>query len=566
MNHRDALVECVPNFSEGRDQVTIDAIAAAISGVEGAHLLDVDPGRSTHRTVMTFVGSPAAVTEAAFRAIAAAAERIDMRRHQGAHPRMGATDVCPLVPISGIGMAETAELARGLAERVGRDLGIPVYLYGAAATRPERRQLDAIRAGEYEGLPAKLADPAWRPDYGPAAFQARSGATVIGARDFLVAYNVNLNTQSTRRAFAVAYDVREQGRLKREGHPLTGPVLRDEAGREVWEPGRLKGVKAVGWFIPEYGVAQVSMNITDLRATALHEAFEACRDAARSRGMRATGSELVGLVPLGVLLDAGYFYLRRQNRSLGIPEDEILQLAIKSLGLDELAPFDPQKKVIEYRMRSSAAGGLSQMSLERFSAAVASENPAPGGGSVSAALGALAAALGAMVANVSANKRGWEDRLQGFSDLAESGQRARVRLLALIDEDSEAFDAVLAAQRLPAEGDAAREARDEAMAVALRRAVAVPLSVMREAMALGEMLQSLATEGAPDAVSDAFVGLLCLRAAVRGAGANVRINSAQMAGDREIVAMRLEAEAIEAAAADLELRVQEHVAARSPGW
>lgn len=566
MNHRDALVECVPNFSEGRDQVTIDAIAAAISGVEGAHLLDVDPGRSTHRTVMTFVGSPAAVTEAAFRAIAAAAERIDMRRHRGAHPRMGATDVCPLVPISGIGMAETAELARGLAERVGRDLGIPVYLYGAAATRPERRQLDAIRAGEYEGLPAKLADPAWRPDYGPAAFQARSGATVIGARDFLVAYNVNLNTQSTRRAFAVAYDVREQGRLKREGHPLTGPVLRDEAGREVWEPGRLKGVKAVGWFIPEYGVAQVSMNITDLRATALHEAFEACRDAARSRGMRATGSELVGLVPLGVLLDAGYFYLRRQNRSLGIPEDEILQLAIKSLGLDELAPFDPQKKVIEYRMRSSAAGGLSQMSLERFSAAVASENPAPGGGSVSAALGALAAALGAMVANVSANKRGWEDRLQGFSDLAESGQRARVRLLALIDEDSEAFDAVLAAQRLPAEGDAAREARDEAMAVALRRAVAVPLSVMREAMALGEMLQSLATEGAPDAVSDAFVGLLCLRAAVRGAGANVRINSAQMAGDREIVAMRLEAEAIEAAAADLELRVQEHVAARSPGW
>lgn len=566
MSHRDPLVECVPNFSEGRDQATIDHIAAAIAGVDGAHLLDVDPGRSTNRTVMTFVGPPSAVAEAAFRAIAAAAERIDMRRHQGTHPRMGATDVCPLVPISGISMAETAELARRLAQRVGRELGIAVYLYGAAASRPERRHLDAIRAGEYEGLAAKLDDPEWQPDHGPVTFNARSGATVIGARDFLVAYNVNLNTQSTRRAFAVAYDVREQGRLKREGHRLTGAVVRDDAGREVWEPGKLKGVKAVGWFIPEYGVAQVSMNITDLGATALHEAFEACRDAARTRGMRVTGSELIGLVPLDALLDAGRFYLRRQERSLGVPEEEILQIAIKSMGLDELAPFDPQKKVIEYRMRSAVAGGLSRLSLEGFTAAVASENPAPGGGSVSAALGALAAALGSMVANVSANKRGWEDRWEAFSDLAEVGQRARTRLLALIDEDSKAFDAVLAAQRLPAEGDRAREARDAAVAGALHRAVAVPLGAMREAMALGELLRTVATDGAPDAISDAFVGLLCLRAAVRGAGANVRINSAPLASDPEIAAMRAEAAQMEAAAADLERQVQDLVAARSPGW
>lgn len=566
MSHLDPLVECVPNFSEGRDRATIDHIAAAIAGVESAHLLDVDPGRSTNRTVMTFVGPPSAVSEAAFRAIAAAAERIDMRRHQGAHPRMGATDVCPLVPISGISMAETADLARRLAQRVGQELGIAVYLYGAAASRPERRQLDAIRAGEYEGLASKLDDPEWHPDYGPVTFNAQSGATVIGARDFLVAYNVNLNTQSTRRAFAVAYDVREQGRLKREGHRLTGAVVRDDAGREVWEPGKLKGVKAVGWFIPEYGVAQVSMNITDLGASAVHEAFEACRDAARARGMRVTGSELVGLVPLGALLDAGRFYLRRQERSLGVPEDEILQIAIKSMGLDELAPFDPQKKIIEYRMRSAVAGELSRLSLEGFTAAVASENPAPGGGSVSAALGALAAALGAMVANVSANKRGWEDRWEAFSDLAEIGQRARTRLLALIDEDSKAFDAVLAAQRLPAEGDRAREVRDAAVASALHRAVAVPLGTMREAMALGELLRTVATDGAPDAISDAFVGLLCLRAAVRGAGANVRINSAPLASDPEIAAMRAEAAQIEAAAADLERQVQDLVAARSPGW
>ena len=422
MSQSPALLECVPNFSEGRDAAVIDRIAKAIDAVDGVRLLDVDPGSSTHRTVVTFVGEPQAVLEGAFRGMAVAAELIDMRRHHGEHPRMGATDVCPLVPISGINMAEVAALARELGERVGRELGIPVYLYGAAAAKPERRQLDAVRAGEYEGLPARVADPAWRPDFGPARFNARSGATAIGARDFLVAYNVNLNTRSSRRAFAVAYDIREQGRLKREGNPLTGPIARDAAGDEVWIPGRLKGVKAVGWFIPEYGVAQVSMNITDLGSTALHEAFEACRDAARDRGMRATGSELVGLVPLAAMLAAGRHYLCQQQRSLGVPESEVVQMAVKSMGLDELGPFDPQKKIIEYRMQAAAPVGLTGLSLRDFSAAVAAEDPAPGGGSVAATLGALAAALGTMVANVSANKRGWDDRWAEFSAWAEVGR------------------------------------------------------------------------------------------------------------------------------------------------
>jgi glutamate formiminotransferase/formiminotetrahydrofolate cyclodeaminase len=562
MSKDPALLECVPNFSEGRDATVIDRIAQAIEAVDGIQLLDVDPGRSTHRTVITFVGAPTATLEAAFRGIAAAAEHIDMRRHHGEHPRMGATDVCPLVPISGVSMDEAADLARALGERVAKELGIPVYLYGAAATQPERRQLDAIRSGEYEGLPAKLADPAWHPDYGPAQFNARSGATVIGARDFLVAYNVNLNTRSTRRAFAVAYDIREQGRLKREGNPFTGPAARDAEGNEVWLPGRLKGVKAVGWYIAEYGVAQVSMNITDLGSTALHEAFEACRDAARDRGMRATGSELVGLVPLSAMLAAGRFYLHRQQRSLGLPEEEIVQIAIKSLGLDELGPFDAQKKIIEYRMRSAAADGFARLSLEDFSATVASEHPAPGGGSVAAALGALAAALGAMVANVSANKRGWDARWEAFSHWAEVGQAARANLLALIDEDSKAFDAVLAAQRLPARSASELDARSAAVSAALHNAVAVPLRVMREAAGLADLLRAMVELGAPDAVSDAWVGTLCMRAAVRGAGANVRVNVRQTAMTPALQAMVDDARQLESDAESLERFLASKVAER----
>ena len=562
MSQSPALLECVPNFSEGRDAAVIDRIAKAIDAVDGVRLLDVDPGSSTHRTVVTFVGEPQAVLEGAFRGMAVAAELIDMRRHHGEHPRMGATDVCPLVPISGINMAEVAALARELGERVGRELGIPVYLYGAAAAKPERRQLDAVRAGEYEGLPARVADPAWRPDFGPARFNARSGATAIGARDFLVAYNVNLNTRSSRRAFAVAYDIREQGRLKREGNPLTGPIARDAAGDEVWIPGRLKGVKAVGWFIPEYGVAQVSMNITDLGSTALHEAFEACRDAARDRGMRATGSELVGLVPLAAMLAAGRHYLRQQQRSLGVPESEVVQMAVKSMGLDELGPFDPQKKIIEYRMQAAAPVGLTGLSLRDFSAAVAAEDPAPGGGSVAATLGALAAALGTMVANVSANKRGWDDRWAEFSAWAEVGQQARSRLLALVDEDSQAFDAVLAANRLPAGNDMQRDVRAAAVAEAFHKAVAVPLQVMRETMALAELLLTMAEVGAPDAASDALVGALCLRAAVHGAGANVRINAGQTVMTPQLQTMVDEATRLEAAAEAIESTMAATVAKR----
>ena len=557
MNHSAPLLECVPNFSEGRDLAIIDKIVSAMAAVEGAQVLDVDPGRSTHRTVVTVAGAPSAVVEAAFRGIAMAGECIDLRKHRGEHPRIGATDVCPLIPLAGLTMAEAAALARDLAARVGAELGLPVYLYGEAALKPERRQLDAIRAGEYEGLPAKLGDPAWQLDFGPAAFLPRSGATVIGARKLLVAYNVNLNSRSTRRAFAVAYDVREQGRLKREGHPITGPVVHDAEGREVWIPGRLKGVKAVGWYIPEYGQAQVSMNLTDLDACPLHEAFEACRDAARERGLRVTGSELVGLVPLSALLDAGRFYLRRQERSLGLPERDLVDLAVKSLGLDDLGPFDPSKKVIEYRLAGVAgeAPRLADQTLDAFAAAVADENPAPGGGSVAAALGALAAALAAMVANVSANKRGWEDRWESFSAWAEAAEAQRRRLLALIDKDSRAFGAVLAAGRLPATTPGERAVRADAQRAALRGALEAPLETMREAAQLGPLLEALAASGAPDAASDAWVGVLCARTAVRGAAANLRINAREAQADEDLSGMLDEALTLEAEAAALEARV-----------
>ena len=454
-----ALIECVPNFSEGRDLDVIRQVTARIESVEGATLLHVDPGKATNRTVVTFAGPPEAVVEAAFQAIAEATQLIDMRRHTGEHPRMGATDVCPLIPISGISMAETAEHARRLAERVGRELGIPVYLYEAAQPDPNKKNLSVIRAGEYEGLPTRLADPGWRPDFGPAAFNPRSGATVIGARDFLVAFNVNLNTTSTRRANAVAFDVRESGRPLREGDPLTGGIVTDGAGNPVLIPGSLKAVKAIGWYIEEYGIAQVSMNLTDLRVTPLHAAFdEVCRRA-EARGLRVTGSELVGLIPKAALLDAGRYFLRKQRRSVGVSEAELILIAVKSLGLDDLGPFNPEERIIEHRLQDPAAHRLARLSLGEFLDEAASESVAPGGGSVAAAVGALGAALGTMVANLSAHKRGWDDRWEEFSRWAEQGQRIKDELLRLVDEDTLAFTRVMAALGMPKGTDGEKAAR-----------------------------------------------------------------------------------------------------------
>lgn len=519
-----SLIECVPNFSEGRDEETIRAIADAIASAEGAELLDVDPGRATNRTVMTFVGPPEAVVEAAFRGIRRAAELIDMSLHEGEHPRMGATDVCPLVPVSGIEMEEVVAWSRRLAERVGEELGIPVYLYERSASTPARRNLATIRAGEYEGLADKLADPAWKPDCGPADFLPRSGATVIGARDFLVAYNINLNTTSTRRANAVAFDLREQGRVKR-ANGLTGEILRDEDGNALREPGRLKSVKGIGWYIEEYGIAQVSLNLTNLADTSLHEAFEAARDQARQRGLRVTGSELVGLVPLASMLAAGRHYLRAQGRSLGVPEEELVRIAVRSLGLDELAPFDPEKRIIEWRLRRPEDSRLVRMSLRDFVHEAGSESPAPGGGSVAASVGALGAAMGAMVANLSAGKRGWDDRVEHFSDWAVRGQASADALLALVDEDTRAFDRLMDAYRMPkgsAEEKAARSAEIQAATV---YATEVPLRVMRESLGCFPLCEAMADEGLPSSVSDAGVGALCARAAIRAAWLNVKINA-----------------------------------------
>ena len=528
------LIECVPNFSEGRNPDTIRQITSRIEAVDGVSLLHVDPGKATNRTVVTFAGAPEAVIEAAFRAIQIAAELIDMRQHQGEHPRMGATDVCPLIPISGITLEETALHARRLAERVARELRIPVYLYEAAQPDPARKNLAVIRAGEYEGLARKLEDPQWAPDFGPAEFNPRSGATVIGSRGFLVAFNVNLNTTSTRRANAVAFDVREAGRPKREGDPLTGKVVNDAAGQPVMIPGTLKAVKAIGWFIEEYGIAQVSMNLTDLSVTPLHVAFEEVCRKAEARGMRVTGSELVGLVPLIALLEAGRYFLRKQQRSVGVPDHELLKIAIRSMGLDELAPFEPGERVLEYRLaKDRKEVALTSLTIEGFADLTASESPAPGGGSVSALVGALGAALGAMVANLSAHKRGWDARWEEFSTWAERGQQLKVELLRLVDEDTKAFNAVLAAMGMPKGTPEEQTARRAAMEAANRRAVEVPLEVMRRSFASFELLMAMAKQGNPVSASDAGVGAICARAAVRGAWLNVRTNlsgSAKPAG------------------------------------
>ncbi len=519
-----ALIECVPNFSNGRDPEVIRRITDRIQAVPGAILLHVDPGVATNRTVVTFAGTPEAVVEAAFQAIALAAELIDMRTHTGEHPRMGATDVCPLVPLSGITLEETAAYARRLGERVGTELGIPVYLYEAAQPNPARRNLSVIRAGEYESLEARMRDPSWRPDHGPTAFNPRSGGTVIGARRFLVAYNVNLNTTSTRRANAVAFDVREAGRPRREGDTLTGKVALDASGQPITIPGTLKAVKAIGWYIEEYRTAQVSMNLTDLSVTPLHRAFEEVCRAAEARGMRVTGSELVGLVPLDALTQAGRYFLAKQQRSLGVSEAELIRTAVDTMGLSQLAPFVPAERIVEYRLRSGVVPPLATMTLSAFADETASESPAPGGGSIAAYVGALGAALGTMVANLSAHKRGWDSRWEEFSRHAQQGQTLKDELLRLVDADTAAFNRVMAALGLPKGTPAEAATRKTALAEANRGAIEVPFQVMQRAAESFPLLLAMARDGNPASVSDAGVGALCARAAVRGAWLNVRIN------------------------------------------
>ncbi|HKK80466.1 MAG TPA: glutamate formimidoyltransferase [Phaeodactylibacter sp.] len=519
-----ALIECVPNFSEGRDPAILQQITDEIEKVEGVKLLDVDPGKATNRTVVTFVGAPAPVVEAAFQAIKKASELIDMSKHEGEHPRMGATDVCPLVPISNISMEEVAEWAHKLGQRVGDKLGIPIYMYENAATKEEWRNLATVRSGEYEALPDKLGTEQWKPDYGPNAFNAQAGATAVGARDFLIAYNINLNTTSTRRANSVAFDVREKGRVKREGGKVSGKVVTDENGEPVREPGSCKAVKGIGWYIEEYGIAQISMNLTDIKVTPLHVAFEECRKSANRRGLRVTGSELVGLVPLQVMLDAGHYFLEQQRRSKGVSEEEIIKIAVKSLGLDELTPFDPHQKIIEYQLAADQPDPLLEMPLRTFSNETASESVAPGGGSVSAYVGALGASLATMVANLSSHRRVWDERWEEFSVWAEKGQRIKDGLLALVDEDTRSFNAIIDAVRLPKGTEEEKAARHKAMQEATKYATEVPFRTMKLALESFEICKAMAEKGNPNSASDAGVGALCARAAVQGAYLNVRTN------------------------------------------
>ncbi len=543
------LIECVPNFSEGRDPSVIRQITDEIEAVEGVQLLNVDPGKATNRTVITFVGEPAAVIEAAYRAIKKAAEVIDMSRHTGEHPRMGATDVCPLIPIANITMAETAEWARRLGEKVGDPLSIPVYLYEAAATRPERRNLATIRAGEYEGFKEKIQRPEWKPDFGPAIFNAKAGATVIGARDFLVAYNVNLNTTSVRRANSVAFDVREQGRVLLDHR---GEKVLNESGNPERVAGACKAVKGIGWFIEEYGIAQVSMNLTNLDETPLHIAFDECCKSAEKRGLRVTGSELVGLVPKQVLIDAGKYFLKKQQRSAGVSEAELIRTAVRTFGLDELSPFDPQKRVIEYLLEDGKASPLSKMSLETFADETASESPAPGGGSIAAYVGSLGVSLATMVANLSSHKWGWDDRWETFSDVAEQGQRLKDALLHKVDEDTAAFNAIMSAMGLPKSSENERLIRKDAVTAATKLAIEVPLSTMRLALDSFSIIQKMAEIGNPNSVSDAGVGALCARAAVRGAYLNVKINAVGFEDKTYIEQVIIEAEKMSLEAEKLE--------------
>lgn len=522
------LIECVPNFSEGQDRQIIDAIVHSIAAQGEVKVLNVDPGKATNRTVVTFVGAPEAVVEAAFYGIKTAASLIDMRRHKGEHPRMGATDVCPFIPISGVTMEEAARYAQQLAARVGTELNIPVYLYEYAQTNKERSNLSVIRAGEFEGFAEKIKLPEWKPDFGPAQLHETAGATVIGARDFLIAYNVNLNTQSTRLANRVAFDVREAGRVKREGNPYHGPIVKDAQGEPVRIPGKLKAVKAIGWYIEEYQTAQISMNLTNYKVTPLHIAFEETCNSAMSRGLRVTGSELVGLVPLEPMLDAGRYFLKKQGLSTGVSDATLIHTAVRSLGLDELGPFKPEERIIEYVLKDTATEKLVRMSVADFCDLTASDAPAPGGGSVSALAGALGAALGAMVANLSATKKGWEDRASGFSDWAEQGQLLKKQLLYLVDEDTRSFEAVMNAFKLPKDTDDEKQARSAAIEQANAYAAGVPLEVMKTAFSSIPLIRAMAVEGNPNSKSDAAVAALCIKTAVRGAWLNVLINAKEL--------------------------------------
>jgi len=515
------LIECVPNFSEGCNLDIIKRITDEIEKIEGVKLLDADPGKATNRTVVTFVGEPNAVIEAAFQAIKKASELIDMSKHKGEHPRMGATDVCPLIPISGITMEETVAYAKKLGKRVGDELNIPVYLYESAAQKEDRKNLATIRAGEYEGFADKIKDSNWAPDYGQAVFNERSGATVIGARDFLVAYNVNLNTTSTRRANSVAFDLRENGRVKE----LNGKKVLDENGVEVREPGLLKSVKAIGWYIEEYGIAQISMNLTNINITPLHIAFDTAVERAHARGMRVTGSELVGLTPLKCFLDAGKYFLQKQKRSVGVSEQELIKIAVKSMGLDELTPFDPKKKIIEYVLQEEQSNSLIKMQLDAFANETASESAAPGGGSISAYVASLGASLGIMVANLSSHKKGWDDQWETFSIWAEQGQQLKDELLKLVDEDTNAFNNIMSAFSLPKNTDDEKAQRSQAIQEATKYATEIPLLTMQKGFACFPLLKEMVKIGNPNSVTDAAVGTLCIRTAIYGAYLNVKINA-----------------------------------------
>ena len=553
------LIECVPNFSEGRDPNIIKQITDAVEAVEGVRLLNVDPGKATNRTVVTFVGEPERVIEAAYQAIKKAGEVIDMSKHTGEHPRMGATDVCPLIPISNISMEETAEYARRLAERVGTELNLPVYLYEYAQPDKKRNNLSVIRAGEYEGFFKKIKQPEWKPDFGPAEFDAKRGATVIGARDFLVAYNVNLNTTSVRRANSIAFDVREAGRVMREGDPINGKIITDDKGKPRNIPGSLKSVKAIGWYIEEYGIAQISMNLTNIEITPVHKAFDEVCNKANERGIRVTGSELVGLIPLKSMLDAGKYFLAKQQRSTGVSEKELIRIAIKSMGLDELGPFKPEERIIEYLLKDKSDSKLISMSLADFADETASESPAPGGGSISAYVGALGASLAAMVANLSSHKKGWDDCWKEFSSWAERGQHYKNELVRLVDQDTLAFNQIMAAFALPKTTDEEKTARTEAIQQATKLAIEVPFKVMKAAYQSMEVIKAMAETGNPNSVTDAGVAALCARTAVLGAFMNVRVNASGYHDKTYLQEILNEGEALQQMAIDRENEIIEIV-------
>lgn len=550
------LIECVPNFSEGRDMSVIKQITDEVEKIEGVKLLDVDPGAATNRTVVTFVGTPDEVIEAAFMAIKKAGEIIDMRQHHGTHPRFGATDVCPLVPVANISMEETVEYARRLAKRVGEELGIHVYCYESAAFDPRRKNLAYCRAGEYEGLKEKINTADGKPDFGPKEFNAFSGATAIGARDFLVAINYNLNSTSTRRANAIAFDVREKGRPMREGGKVTGKPLKDENGNPIMIPGTLKGTKAIGWFIEEYGIAQVSMNITNIAQTPVHVAYEEVFAKAAARGVRITGAEIVGLVPKKALLDAGKFYLAKQERSLGVSEEEIIKIAVKSMGLDDLKPFNPSEKIIEYLLEAEdKTKKLVDLSCKAFANETASESPAPGGGSISAYMGALSASLATMVANLSSHKAGWDERWEEFSTWAEKGQALKDELLHLVDEDTNAFNKIMDAFSLPKKSEEEKAARTAAIQAATKYATEVPFRTMQKSLECFEVVKAMAEIGNPNSVTDAGVGALCARSAVIGAHLNVKINAASLKDEAFKADILAKAAEIEARAVALEAEI-----------